>query len=857
MSLTFIKNQNSDEEIFEILNPIVRTWFKNKFKTFSEPQKYAIIPIHKKENILVSAPTGSGKTLTAFTSIINELINLSEENKLEDRVYAVYISPLKALSNDVQINLVKPLQEMSEQANKSFGIRIGVRTGDTKASDKQKMLRATPHIIITTPESLALMLSSIKFSELLKDVQYCVVDEIHSLAENKRGTHLSLSLERLQRISKDMVRIGLSATVAPLEEIAQFLVGTKRSCKIADVQHLKKYDLKVISPVPDLINITQYQLHHKLYSLLDELIEQHKTTLIFTNTRAGTERVVHHLKEKFPKKYIENIAAHHGSLSKTHRLSVEQGLRDGKLKAVVCSTSLELGIDIGFIDLVICLGSPKSVSRFLQRSGRAGHSLHDVVKGRLIVLDRDDLVECSVLLKSAIEKKIDKIHIPENCLDVLAQQVFGMAIQNIWNTDDLLKLIKQSYPYRNLQRKDFDEIIKYLAGEYVSLENRYIYAKIWYDEKTKNIGKRGKMARVIHMTNIGTIPDEASVKIKIGEQVIGSIDEGFLERLKRGDVFVLGGSTYQFLFSRGTVAQVKPVPEKNPTVPSWFSEMLPLSFDLANDIQKFRRYVEDLFVNKKTKEEIVKFINEYLYLDDNAANAIYEYFNEQYLYSEIPNDKRLLIEFYHDDKNKKYVIFHSLYGRRVNDVLSRAVAYAIAKIQKRDVEIGINDNGFYLSSYQNMQVLRAFELLTPENLEEVMKRAIEKTEVLKRRFRHCAMRALMILRSYKGRVKRVGRQTVSSMILLKAVKAIDNDFSILKEARREVLQDLMDIENAKKVLTEIKSGKIEVKQIHTTLPTPFAFNLVLQGYTDVMKMEDKIEFIRRMHDMVLAKIYQK
>ena len=857
MSLTFIKNQNSDEEIFEILNPIVRTWFKNKFKTFSEPQKYAIIPIHKKENILVSAPTGSGKTLTAFTSIINELINLSEENKLEDRVYAVYISPLKALSNDVQINLVKPLQEMSEQANKSFGIRIGVRTGDTKASDKQKMLRATPHIIITTPESLALMLSSIKFSELLKEVQSCVVDEIHSLAENKRGTHLSLSLERLQKISKDMVRIGLSATVAPLEEIAQFLVGTKRSCKIADVQHLKKYDLKVISPVPDLINITQYQLHHKLYSLLDELIEQHKTTLIFTNTRAGTERVVHHLKEKFPKKYIENIAAHHGSLSKTHRLSVEQGLRDGKLKAVVCSTSLELGIDIGFIDLVICLGSPKSVSRFLQRSGRAGHSLHDVVKGRLIVLDRDDLVECSVLLKSAIEKKIDKIHIPENCLDVLAQQVFGMAIQNIWNTDDLLKLIKQSYPYRNLQRKDFDEIIKYLAGEYVSLENRYIYAKIWYDEKTKNIGKRGKMARVIHMTNIGTIPDEASVKIKIGEQVIGSIDEGFLERLKRGDVFVLGGSTYQFLFSRGTVAQVKPVPEKNPTVPSWFSEMLPLSFDLANDIQKFRRYVEDLFVNKKTKEEIVKFINEYLYLDDNAANAIYEYFNEQYLYSEIPNDKRLLIEFYHDDKNKKYVIFHSLYGRRVNDVLSRAVAYAIAKIQKRDVEIGINDNGFYLSSYQNMQVLRAFELLTPENVEEVMKRAIEKTEVLKRRFRHCAMRALMILRSYKGRVKRVGRQTVSSMILLKAVKAIDNDFSILKEARREVLEDLMDIENAKKILTEIKSGKVEIKQVHTTLPTPFAFNLVLQGYTDVMKMEDKIEFIRRMHDMVLAKIYQK
>ncbi len=854
--IEYIKKPYNDEEIYKILNPIVRTWFKSKFKTFSDPQKYAIIPIHQRQNILVSAVTGSGKTLTGFLAILNELINLSEQKKLENRVYAVYCSPLKALSNDVQLNLINPLKEMEQQENKHFGIRIGLRTGDTSVSERQKMLKYPPHILVTTSESLAILLTTIKFSELLKDVQYFIMDELHSFAENKRGTHLTLSLERLQHLSPTMTRIGLSATAEPIEKLAQFLVGTQRECKIVKTDLTKKLDVKVISPVQDLMNTTERQIHHQLYSLLDNLIEEHRTTLIFTNTRAGTERVVHHLKEKFPKKYIENIAAHHGSLSKKHRLEVEQKLREGKLKVVCCSTSLELGIDIGYIDLVILLGSPKSVARASQRIGRSGHRLHDTIKGRFIALDRDDLVESSVLLKDMIEKKIDKIHIPENCLDVLAQQIYGIAIQNQWHIEDLFKLITQAYPYRNLKRNDFDEVIKYLAGEYSSLETRYIYAKIWYDQKTKMMGKKGKMARVIHVTNIGTIPDETHVTVKIKDQLIGTLDESFLERLKRGDIFVLGGNTYQFLFSRGTVAQVMPAPGKSPTVPSWFSEMLPLSFDVAKSIQRFRRYLEDLFVNSKKKEDIILYIKEYLYVDDNAANAIYEYFREQYLYTEIPHEKKMIIEHY-TNPEKKYVIFHSLYGRRVNDVLSRAIAYVIAKLQKRDVEIGINDNGFYIASKQPIQAQRAFDLLTPENLEDVMKKAIEKTEVLKRRFRHCATRALMILRTYKGRTKRVGRQTVSSMILLKAVREISENFSILVEARREVLEDLMDMENAKKVLKEIKDGIIELKYLHTQIPSPFAFNLVLQGSTDIMKIEDKIEFIRRMHQMVLAKIYQK
>ncbi len=718
------------------------------------------------------------------------------------------------------------------------------------------MLKNPPHILITTPESLAIMLSSTKFVEHIKNVEWVVIDEIHALAESKRGTHLSLSLERLQRFSPHISRVGLSATVAPLDEIAKFLVGTKRDCEIADVPAQKKMDLQVISPVKDLINTDYNTISNETYILLDKLIQEHKTTLIFTNTRAGTERVVHHLKEKFPKNYSENIGAHHGSLSKEHRTNLEKNLREGKLKAVVCSTSLELGIDIGYVDLVILLGSPKSVARALQRIGRSGHKLHDTTTGRIIVMDRDDLVECSVLLKSAIEKKIDRLHIPENALDVLAQQIFGIALEETINVDFLFDMIREAYPYRNLRREDFDSIISYLAGEYTSLEDRYIFAKIWYDKENKTIGKRGKMARVIYMTNIGTIPSESGVIVKVGDLVVGTIDEGFLERLKQGDVFVLGGNTYEFRNAAGMVARVVAATGRRPTVPSWFSESLPLSFDLANEIGRFRKLMLEHFAKKQSKEEIVAFINKFLYLDDNAANAIYQYFREQYEYAEVPTSTNILVEHY-DEGDKKFAVFHTLYGRRVNDCLARAVAYAISKLQHRDVEIGIADNGFYIASPHPVQAVKAFELLKSERLEELMKLALEKTEVLRRRFRHCANRALMILQNYRGREKRVGRQQVSSMILMQAVKRISEDFPILKEARREVMEDLMDINNTKLVLKSIEDKKVKIHEITTTVPSPFSFMLVLQGYLDVLRMEDRTEFLKRMHEQVLSSIEMK
>ncbi|MBI2148589.1 DEAD/DEAH box helicase [Candidatus Woesearchaeota archaeon] len=1312
---------DSSEDIKELLHPFVREWFFKKFKDFSLPQLYGVMEVHSRNNILISAPTGSGKTISSFLAILNELIDSSEKGILQDKVYCIYISPLRALSRDIHKNLIEPLKEIEEIANKKFGIRISVRTGDTTAAEKAKMLAKPPHIIITTPESLAILLNSIKFRNYIKNVDWTIVDEIHSLGENKRGVHLSLSLERLQYLSPGMCRVGLSATISPLEEIARFLVGDNRKCKIVDARFNKNLDLKVISPVDDLINSSYEQTSNETYKLIDKLIHEHKTTLIFTNTRSGTERVVHHLKSKFPKKYTEIteddptgysslIGAHHGSLSKEHRFKMEDALRKGRLKCIVSSTSLELGLDIGYIDLVICLGSPKSIARLLQRClpynsrilladgsylpigeivenklnvevlsydknkgfvnnkiinyhknktskllkinlhsglslecteehpvftkkgwikanelkihdevaeifdfdinttpyiyeminkkefyvenknnflrnvvdnyvknnkikyskqkkkvgitqnhlqnyirkngrrksirldvflnimqisgikqqqylsyltelktqghhrtsiplkptqelmwlagmvasdgsitkhkrykyykikmgnkdiklleecqkifekfgfksrilktknkdfysidcgsklltyilislgikvgkeksynievsnilnnmpknliipyiegilegdgnknnnirifsasrkfvvglhnllnrsginnyffqkeakisklvpkintdksyclyisrnsyvkqflkycifrgkkakylrdktyhhslkdkdiqgninwvkvtdiknkvcdafvynitlqnepnsyfvesilthncGRAGHQLHSTVKGRVIASDRDDLVECCVMVKDAIERKIDRIHIPTNCLDVLAQQIDGMALEQVWDINELYNLIKKSHCYKDLEYKDFMEILDYLSGEFASLEDRYVYAKIWKNDG--KIGKKGKLGRVIYMTNIGTIPDESFVIVKVGEQVIGHIDENFLERLKPGDIFVLGGNTYEFRFAKGMVAQVKSAEGRQPTIPSWFSEMLPLSFDLALDIQKFRWLMDDKFENKRNKKEILDFVNNYLYVDENATEAIYNYFYDQYKYLEIPNHKKIIVEHFIDEHNKYYIIFHSLYGRRVNDVLSRALAFAIGRNQHRDVEVGINDNGFYVSCPQRINALLAFKLLKSEQLRDVLKLALDKSEVLKRRFRHCAARAFMILRNYKGQTKRVGRQQVSSMLLLSAVRKISDDFCILKEARREVLEDLMDINNTVEILKLIEEEKIKVVEFNTRLPSPFSFNLILESYSDILKMEDRHEFLKRMHDQVRAKI---
>ena len=851
----------SKKAIFKTLHPWVRKWFDSQFEDFTPAQKRSLIDIHKQNNILISSPTGSGKTLTAFLSVISELTTLAEKEELEDKVYCIYISPLKALDNDIEKNLDEPLNGIEKIAGKKLGIRKAVRTGDTSQYQRQKMLKKPPHILITTPETLSILLVAPKFREKLSHVKYVIIDEIHSLAENKRGVHLSLSLERLQHLIGQYTRIGLSATVSPIEEVARFLVGyeygVERNCKIVNINYLKELDMEVMCPVSDIVLADEEDTRLGMYDMLDDLIQENKTTLIFTNTRSGTERFVYNLKKMYPMNYNDdNIMAHHSSLSKEVRLETENKLKEGKLKAVVSSTSLELGIDIGYIDLVVLINSPKSVARALQRIGRSGHRLHEKSKGRIIVTDRDDLVECSVLLKNAKEGKIDKITIPANCLDVLAQHIYGMSIENPWDIDYAYDVIRKSYCYRDLTRDDYEDVLSYLGGEYAELEERYVYAKIWIDYDNNTFGKRGKLARMLYSTNIGTIPDSSGVLVKYDGEVVGKIEEMFMERLKKGDTFVLGGRTYRFNYAKGMTINVTPA-SGPPTIPSWFSQQLPLSFDLAMDIQRFRAHMESKFEYRRNKEEIMEFIYDYLYVDDFAANSIYEYFVEQYKYAKIPSNRRMLIEYYKGFGGRKFVIFHSLFGRKVNDALSRAVAYVVAQRYNTNVTISISDNGFYLSSDGTIGGLESFRELNPENFERILANSLNKTETLASRFRHCAGRSLMTLRRYKGESKSAGRQQVRGKILLKFVQDMDDNFSILKEARREAMEDYMDIKNALKVINMVDSGEMEIKTINTVIPSPFAFNLVSQGYLDVLNQNDKGEFTRRMHQAIVDQIKDK
>ncbi len=864
--IEYVKKPFSDEENLSCLEPYVREWFTKTFKELTPPQKFSFKLIAEGNNVIITAPTGSGKTLAGFMSILSELFKLAEEGKLRDSVYCIYVSPLRALDNDIHRNLLKPLREIREIA-KSKGkeipeIRIAIRTGDTPPSEKQKQLKKPPHILITTPESLAIMLNSPKFVEKLKTVKYVVVDEIHELASNKRGVHLSLSLERLQEIAEqEIVRIGLGATLAPLEEVAKYLVGYDdngrlRSCKIIDVTWFKKYDLKVLCPVEDIVHASASEINDKLYELLDELISKHRTTLIFTNTRSGTERVVFHLKEKFPEKYSdENLGAHHGSLSREIRLEVEEKLKKGMLKAVVCSTSLELGIDIGYIDLVVQIGSPKSVTRAVQRIGRSGHKFGDVAKGRIIALDRDDLVETAVMLKCAKEKKLDRIKIPKNCLDILAQHVVGMALNKKHSVDEALRIIRRSYCYRDLSKEDFISLLRYLAGHYVALEDRRVYGKIWFEDN--EFGRRGKYTRIIYYLNLGAIPDEVKIDVYMlpERKYIGGIEEDFLERLKPGDIFVLGGKLYKFRYARSMSCYVERVgKDALPTIPAWFSEMLPLSFDLALEIQKFREKLRKLFEDGDERK-IMKFIKSYP-IDENASRSIFEYFKEQFLYAKIPGYKEIVVEETFDLSGRRFLVFHSLFGRKVNDTLSRLFAISLSDMIRSNVGIIVSDNGFALivPKDKKIDIYKLFDDVLSRDIVETLKKNIRRTELMKRRFRHVASRSFLVLRNYKGYKISVSKQQLNAQTLLNVCEKIDPNFPVIKETYREILEDVLDIERTRIVLDWIKKNEVKVDYIKTELPSPFAHNLIVLGEADVVMMEDRKKRLLELHEAVMRRI---
>jgi len=870
-SLEYVHEQYTNEEVLSLLRPYVAEWFKRKYSSFTPAQLLAIPEIKKGNNVLISSPTGTGKTLAAFLGILDELFKLGEEGKLEDHVYVVYVSPLRALNNDMKRNLIEPLKEISDVA-RELGyeipeIRVAVRTSDTKPYEKQRMIKTPPHILITTPESFSIALVAPRFRETLRNVKWVIVDEIHELCSSKRGAHLSLAIERLENfVGHRLIRIGLSATIAPLDEVAKFLVGFEdngrpRKCKIVDARFAKPFEIRVVSPLKNIATASASEISEAIYSTLKDIVLKHRTTLVFTNTRSATERVVFKLRKMFKENNVldaDKIEAHHSSLSRDLRLNVEEKLKRGELKVVVCSTSLELGIDIGYIDVVVLLSSPKSVSRLLQRIGRAGHKLRNVSKGIIVVVDRDDLVECTVLAKAALERRIDNVRIPKNPLDVLAQHIVGMALERKWKVNEAYRLVRRSYNYHTLSFKDFMSVLKYLSGKLVNLEHQRVYAKIWLDEEEGVFGRRGRgKTRMIYYMNSGTIPDEAKITvISDNGRYIGTIDEQFLQILLPGDIFVLGGRTYKFIRSYGSLALVKPVEGERPTVPTWFSEMLPLSYDSALLVGEFRRKIASMIDEGKSEGEILRFIMEHYYVKEHVAKDIYKYILEQYRFTQgiVPNDKLILIEVF-DEGSKINIVFHTLFGRRVNDALSRAYAYVLSNLAGSNVKVTVTDNGFMLTitniNLSQTIITNLLSKVKSTNIDEILRRALKNTELLKRRFRHCAQRSFMILKRYMGREKSVHRLQLNAQNLLKVVEEI-KDFPVLKETYREILEDFMDIKHAREVLKKMEAGEIEVRIITgKPVPSPFAHNIVLQGYSDVVLMEDRRALLRKLYERVL------
>ncbi len=848
------ETSHSKEEVMELMEPLVRDWFESSFPDVTEPQGKAIPLIHDRRSVLVSSPTGSGKTLTAFLSIINELTRYAREGELEDRVYCIYVSPLKALANDVNRNLEAPLAEMramAEAKGESFpDIRVAVRSGDTSQYERQKMVRNPPHILITTPESLALILSAPRFRESFNRVEWVIVDEIHDICDSKRGAFLSLTLERLQEhCQAPFTRIGLSATLAPIEDIAGYLVGWEgdgpRDVTLVESRGRKELDLQVLCPAEDMTALPFEIVNSRMYDLLKEMVDQHRTTLIFTNTRSGAESVVFKLKERG----LESIEAHHSSLSKEIRLDVEERLKRGELRCVVSSTSLELGIDIGSVDLVCQVGSPKSVAKGLQRIGRSGHGVGEVAKGRLIVFDQDDLVECAVLSRAAHEGRIDRVFIPENCLDVLAQTLVGMSLDRRWELEEVETLVRGSYCFRNLPQDSLLATLRYLGSRD---EYEGVYAKLWFDEEEGRMGRR-RGSRMIYFLNLGTIPEEANYRVisSHGGRV-GELSERFVERLAPRDVFVLGGRSFEFVRAKGMSVYVKEASGRRPTVPSWTGEMLPRSFDLSMEVARFRGEMASRL--DEDDRSILSWLTADLHIDEGSARSILSYFREQAAVAElIPDERKLMLEEYVDPSGNHRLVFHFPFGRRVNDALSRAYARNISNNFGVNVSISVNDDNFMISSPRRIDLEKIDGILHSKDLEPVLRRAVRESELFKQRFRHTAARSFMILRNYRGRSVSVNRQQVRSAFLLESLERMEG-MPVIEETYREVMEDDMDIRNARQVLEWLEDGtmSLELRPFDGT-PSPFAHSVILSGFSDIVLMEDRSALLRELHRQVLAR----
>ncbi len=853
---------NLDLNALNWAHPIVRDWFVNKFGTPTEPQAEGWPHIAAGRTTLISAPTGSGKTLAAFLACIERLVRKSISGELKDQTEVLYVSPLRALSNDIQKNLQTPLQEILLEAWKHgymmTDIRTAVRTGDTLARERQAMLRRPPHILVTTPESLYILLTARKSRAVLEHVETVIVDEIHAVADDKRGAHLALSLERLDALAhKRPVRIGLSATQKPIEEVAHFLCGSSNpEPVIVNIGHRRELDVAVEVPDSELGAIASHELWDEIHERITQLVNQHRSTLVFVNTRKLAERTAHRLAKKLGD---EAVTAHHGSLSRKLRLSAEKRLKMGELKALVATASLELGIDIGSVDLVCQIGSTRSIGVALQRVGRAGHWRGAVSKGRLFPTTRDELVECAALIRAVRCGDLDRLNIPDAPLDILSQQIAAMCAAEEWNEDHVFQVVRRAYPYRNVTREQFDSILEMLSEGMAASRGRY--GAYLHRDRVRRLIRPRRGTRLTAITSGGAIPETGlfTVVAEPEGNVVGTLDEDFAIESNSGDVILLGNTSWMIRRVQSATARVlvEDAHGAAPTVPFWRGEAPARTPELSEYVSELRQKVHDM-LQSGASSDCVSWLMQECGLDKSGAEQIAAYILEGCaVLGAVPTQKTIIAERFFDESGGMQLVIHAPFGARINKAWGLALRKRFCRSFNLELQASATDDGLNISltEQHSFPLDDVFRFLHPNSVEGVLTQAAFASPLFGTRWRWDAMRALAIRRFESGKkvpiqILRMRAEDLLASVFPDAAACQDNiageihlpDHPLVNETMKDVLHEAMDLEGLKDLLCKIQSGAVQCLAVDTTMPSAFSHEILNSNpyaYLDDAPLEER------------------
>jgi len=831
------------DRVLERFHPAVRAWFARAFAAPTPAQLEAWPAIHAGRNVLVAAPTGSGKTLAAFLAAIDALVRQGIEHGLRDETQVVYVSPLKALSNDIRKNLEAPLAgiraELEALGLPDVEVRTLVRTGDTTPGEREAMRRRPPHIVVTTPESLYILLTSKSGRQMLATTRTVIVDEIHALAPNKRGAHLALSLQRLQALAgRELVRIGLSATQKPIEAVARFLVGEGNECTIVDTGHVRERDLAIELPASPLEAVMSGEVWTQLYDRLAERVREHRTTLVFVNTRRLAERVARHLSERLGE---DAVTAHHGSLARELRLDAEQRLKRGELRALVATASLELGIDIGDVDLVCQIGATRSIAAFLQRVGRSGHAVGGTPKGRLFPLSRDELVECAALLDAVRRGELDAIALPDKPLDVLAQQIVAEVALQEWREDDLFALFRRAAPYARLSRAEFAGVVRMLADGFHSRRGRS-GAHLHRDAVNGVLrGRRG--AALAAVTSGGTIPDTADYTVLLEPQAqsIGTVNEDFAVESLAGDVFQLGNQSYRILrVERGTV-RVEDAKGQPPSVPFWLGEAPGRSDELSHAVSRLRATIGERLA-AGGRAAALSWLTGTLGLAAAAAEQIVDYLAAaKAALGTLPTQRCVVLERFFDEAGGMQLVVHAPFGSRVNRAWGLALRKRFCRKFDFELQAAATEDAIVLS----LSTAHSFPLedvaryLTSATVRPLLVQALLDAPMFPTRWRWNAQVALALPRFRGGRkvapqLQRMLAEDLLATIFPDQVACFENivgdreipDHPLVAQTIADCLHEAMDVEGLERLLGAIEQGETEVVARDLTEPSPLALEIL-------------------------------